>query len=747
MSTFIFSKKNPYFLSNTIDKVGFLNQEAFNNYDKDLFDEGTIIQGSPSSWISWNQFTFKLNYTDEYWNLIQKINYLKFQLKDTSEWGYYWITEFSKDNKLITITAKLDSLTTFWLKIKFKTNASALVDRLHAYRWLEKEAILKDNKYYLSPNFNEDSFLWQSDSQLAIDNKIKEEIISLENNISDETNLEYNPFIKGQFIYFIMKYNDKESETTVNYKPFGNNQNATAINPMPFWIIPIRNPHLDSMTPNDEFKRIYKILLASPYLHSIEYSIIPWGLMVRQLDPNNPNYDLQDNQIVLLKDWKAIYEEDLPTIDGITNSTDIYALRADTINNWINYGGGQEFKDILLNKDKINKLGYLKNKNNFDILNEPKLFMFPFFELNFIRAKRKILSIMNERLLSLSKFEEDINFFIKLIFTPYQISTYHIVNNGLYNTSLIDYKYSINTANANTLVSLSSSFQTFLVSYLSNFYTGLYSAKFNRVTGDIASVATTVGATAGGALAGAGYGASIGEAGGPIGAAGGAVIGALLGLLIGTVSSTSTIQNNNIKVQQEKNKLTDLARQPDSINSNADFDTYTDIQILQKQNTDNSYFISSIRIKSLPDYNKLQVALWFHKFGYPINKNLVIDNWDKLLIRESWNYIQIEQFSDVIDLQSIDIPWQAVEEIVELFNKGVRIWLYQNNFNTIVNNYNLPNWEIGLTWASPTGKIIFKNTDGQFIIQGGKIEMSEFTLENTDGQLDFIVTPNEVTNE
>lgn len=684
---FQFSKKQPLTLNNYNDKFIFTNKREFDAYDNFLFENQIYLKGG-ATYQSWNQVTITLTYTENLWHELSKTNYVKIMVEGTFSAQYYFINNYSIIQKnRISVTAILDVWMTYHTQIVFKENASVFVDRMSINRWKDKVATILKNQYYLIPNWSSESALWQPETKLTnMDNKIFESVYPLNLSLPN-TYIGYDDFLyQGEFVYFVFKYNTDSEVGKINYTPAtASDQLTFKANPMPFFILPLGSTNTD----------LYKDFVDSPYLQGIFYSQLPWFYPI----PYPPDHVFSDdekklNPLVAGVNWKNTWNETLPT-DFIKYN---HIIRGDLINSFFINKGDLIF-EMLTKQATYDNFGFLRDKTKFNPINEPKLYMYPYFEIDYVKGKRQELVIHNERLFSnindivLDQFPI---FKVNVLetFTPYFINSYRYINSGLYNTSSTDLKYSVDLSGANNLLSLSSAYKTFLNSYLANYNTGLNQKGFNTgvgVYGGLMGIAT-------GAIAGASLG--------PLGALGGAIVGGIGGI----VNMIQHTGDNAFAQQQQKNQLIDLARQPDTVNKNNNPDTYLEISLLRENK-----YAGTVRTRTLNDYNKYQVALYFHKFGYTYNRNLIVDNWDKLLIRDTWNYIQIEQFSNCVDLEKSNIPWQAILQIDEIFKQGIRLWNHFTNYETgnKLFDYDLPNWEKGIIWGDE--KFEISSTNGSMI--------------------------------
>lgn len=669
---FQYSKQQPLTINNYDDKFIFLNNNEFKEYDNFLFENQPIIDGGVT-YNSWNQLTLIIKYTENIWTELSKINYLKVIIDGAKDSQYYFITHYEIIGKnKISLTCDLDIWTTYQPLIKFKKNSSIFIDRMHANRWKSNKSSKIGNEYYLIPNWNENSFLWQPETKLQnMDNKIIENVYRSDLILPYDYSL-FNTFLyKGEFIYFVFKYDTNTTTGESNYyPPFPQNQKTFTANPMPFFIIPVLLGEL----------RVYTKFIDSPYLQGIYYSQIPW------FDPTirDPNHVFTDeekklNPIVTQQNWYKTYLETLPKeFDNIQ-----HIIRADLIDSFL-YNKGKEIYENFRENDILNTCGFIKDKDKFSPINEPKLYMYPFFELNYIKGKKQPLVIHNERLFSNIINTNSVNVIISILetFTPYYISSYRYISQGMYNTSKNDLKYSIDLSGTNNLLSLSSAYKTFLNSYLANYNTGLLQKKWNLGL----SIPNTGLGLASSMASGAITGSIIPGVG--------SLLGAGVGALIGATNAIGHWNNTTTDLRQQENILVDLARQPDTINNNLNTDTYLELGLLRDVE-----YCGSLRTKELTDYNREQVAYFFHKFGYPFNKNLIVEKWQDLIIRDTWNYLQIENFIHCIDLDNSNIPWLALNFFNEVFKKGIRLWkVFDFKIENKLFNYMLPNWEIDIDW-------------------------------------------------
>lgn len=719
---FQFSKKQPLTLNNYNDKFIFTNKREFDAYDNFLFENQTYLKGG-ATYQSWNQVTITLTYTENLWHELSKTNYVKIMVEGTFSAQYYFINNYSITQKnRISVTAILDVWMTYHTQIVFKENASVFVDRMSINRWKSLTAkFINMEDYCLIPNWSPESPLWQPENNLPnMDNKIVEEIIPLRlqtpNKFYPDYNFYENFLYKGEFIYMVFKYNTNTETGKMNYTPPYPeiDERAFTANPMPFFIIPLTKYSLKN----------YTDFIDNPYLQGIYYSQLPWFdptpritgfIYTDAIKANNP--------IVSGGDWKRVWKEDLPG-KVFTDLTTI--IRADLINSFFEKNKLDMYESFPNVRYQYVPFGVKREKEKFSPNNEPKLYMFPYFEIDYVRGKRTPLVIHNERWHSdwtIDNFETLYKISVLETFTPFYINSYRYINQGLYNTGGMDLKYSIDLSGTNNLISMASPYKEFLNSYLANYNTGKNQKAYN----------TGVGAYAG--LLGVGSSALAGASLSPLGALGGAVFGAIGGV----VNMIQHTGDNAFAQQQQKNQLIDLARQPDTANKNDNPDTYLELELLK-----DSEYTGVLRTRSLPEYNRYQIAYYFHKFGYTYNRNLIVDNWDKLLIRDTWNYIKIEQFSNCIDLEKSNIPWQAILQIDEIFKQGIRLWNHFSNYETVnkLFDYDLPNWEKGIIWGDEsltinlTGKDLLYNQPSNTLFNGDSLSV----LNKNDDILPYIQT-------
>lgn len=681
MAIIRYSKNKPLFYENDVNNWFWKNEKDFNNYIKYLFDDNKFINVGVK-FLSWNKIITIIDI--DFLNFHDNINqfyYFEFKLKENSKSQYYWLNNYTiLQNEKISLELSLDIWTTYFFDIKFKKEATADIVRLHLSRWRKDS---KENYYIF--NFTDNSYLYFNDPQIdGMKNNINQKQYFLNKNEDFSKYFgQFTPCFRGLFIYAICSYEDLEKEKgNSNYRfPIDHVSQLVGITPMPFYIIPLEASSLLELNK----------IINSPYLVSLMCSDLPWF-------SNDVIYkDDKINPLISPSNWELNYQEKLP--NDIKN-LNISVFRADLIhkrltsdfNNNTIPGRLKNCFNENLPIEIIEKWNVRKEKpKQFNPDNEPKLYMYPFFEIELLRGKRISLKLYNE-LLCANWDLKDILFPIIQSFTPYSILTLYIVNSGFYETSLLNGQYCIDASGTNTLVSLSSSYKQFLNQHLSAYNTGLKQQQSNQT----ADIIKTIGASGAGAIGGAIAGVPFG----PLGMLGGGLIGGVAGGFMGG----KQIMNDEFEIQKTKNQLTDLARTPDNIN-NFSNDPYLDIELMRDDN--DLYYKTSIRTKELTENNRYQVAMYFHKFGYEINKKLKINNWNNLIIRENWNYIQIEKISDIIDNKYI--PLSVIEWLNGKFKNGFRLWNYNNdNYNDIY-NYLLPNNEIDFPPYHNTNLISSKN--------------------------------------
>lgn len=670
MATIRYNYNKPLFYENDINNWFWKNKEDFNKYIKYIFSENNYIDIGVK-FLSWNKIKtiLDVNFLQFHEN-INQLYYFEIKLQENSKSQYYWLNNYTiLQNNKIALELTLDIWTTYFFDIKFKIEATADILRLHLSRWRNDS---KEN--YSIFNFTSNSHLYFNDPLIeGMKNNINQKQYFLNKNEDFSYYFfDYTPILKGMFIYAVCSYEDLEkAKGESNYHfDFINKYNQKTI-PMPFYIIPITNDLLN----NNEERNNFSKIINSPYLISLMCSDLPWFT-----DPSRYPYE-NNNNIVFTHNWKEIYGENLPQeIKDLKTKcfrTDLIHSRLTSEFNNNDFSGG--LKNCFNEKlpiEIIEKWNVRSKKTTeFNPDYEPKLYMYPFFEIELIRGKRTTLKLYNE-LLCANWDLKNILFPIIQSFTPYSVLTLYIANNGFYKTSLLNGQYCLEASGSNTLVSLSSSYKQFLNQHLSAYNTGLKQQQSNQ-TADILKTMSITGAGAiGGAVAGTPFG--------PLGMIGGSLLGGLFGLF----SGGKQVMNDEFEIQKTKNQLTDLARTPDNIN-NFSNDPYLDIELMRN---DGLYYKTSLRTKELTENNRYQVAMYFHKFGYMINKKLKINKWDDLIIRENWNYIQIEKISDIIDNNYL--PLSVITWLNDKFKNGFRLWNYNNDNYIDVYNYLLPNNEI-----------------------------------------------------
>lgn len=82
-----------------------------------------------------------------------------------------------------------------------------------------------------------------------------------------------------------------------------------------------------------------------------------------------------------------------------------------------------------------------------------------------------------------------------------------------------------------------------------------------------------------------------------------------------------------------------------------------------------------------------EVFLFLKKYGYQLDKTLIINNISELMTRTTYNYILLKNPQEVIN--RTNLPTEVFVELVNLFNHGFRLWAS----NSIIGKYDQNNWE------------------------------------------------------
>lgn len=150
----------------------------------------------------------------------------------------------------------------------------------------------------------------------------------------------------------------------------------------------------------------------------------------------------------------------------------------------------------------------------------------------------------------------------------------------------------------------------------------------------------------------------------------GSLVGTLIGGITGGLTSYKNYQNSILETQA---KAEDLNNTPPTIGAqgnNATFDTGNEIQGLY------------VEAKTITEENAKILANYFHMFGYKVNQNYNLA--DVIHTRESFNYVQTinAKFSG-------NVPHDYLEQIREMFDRGVTLWHTDD-----VGNYDVENNEL-----------------------------------------------------
>lgn len=144
--------------------------------------------------------------------------------------------------------------------------------------------------------------------------------------------------------------------------------------------------------------------------------------------------------------------------------------------------------------------------------------------------------------------------------------------------------------------------------------------------------------------------------------------------LIANAQENANIKENAI-ISMANAKVSDMINTPNSLKTSGN-DTLYNLELSQRK-------IDIIEYVPTPTM-KRRLKNYFKRYGYAINDYRTMD----LESRKYFNFIK----TNVCNISSNTVPHKYIEELKEIFNKGVTIWHVDNGAE--VGNYNVENMEV-----------------------------------------------------
>lgn len=639
----------------------------------------TTITGSGGySEVSTLEGRINVDYTD-----LEKIKTTAYLLMTINNFDrYYFVTKVTiKNDKVATLSLKLDTITTYLDTVQFSGNAK--VHRRHYDRWKI------DAAKSITANFDQDSGIWNDDYSINNQSFIKDKVISVNAISGDE--IDSHPYIfkykngRKYFAYAFLSVKDGNNGSAIYYDyDYQTPTSAVALNTAPLGqvILPISNGDWGS---HDEIREGNKarsiqvdqdgkitILasqelsfitleqlnrIGSAYVKSIVYSPIPLNRKFDTLVAGEKNhysflgFTETDDRIVINGQPLTYLTE---SMDGSSRglASKLNAGDPFKFENWDNTRVSTILSQTL--GDNVLTLATLTEDR--DYKRETKLLSSQHRKLELMSSNGQRTALINEFIFG----EDKLDLQVKVAIDNNQSLITTTLNTPLYLKYNIDNSKTFQVSYKGQIPNASTPYNNFVATSFNSYKTALAN---NRIHGAMGIANGVLGTVAAGVVRDPIKGAK-----------------ALFGI-------GSAVAETKMKEHALRAKVKDLH----NLGSSTEVNDISFIKDFQTTKTSSFGDLGmAISVSSHPITNQMEISDHYNKLGYVSDRIERFTGYANLAKRALFSHWEVSKISQA--MVKTNLPVEVLEEIDDMFNTGLTLWSH----NTVINNFDKENWEIDI---------------------------------------------------
>lgn len=659
-----YSEQTPGYTQNDTNWIAWENEGQRDTHLSKLFS----ANGEEGSFTELSAVNAKVNIEITSIEAAKRIKYVKVIITDNTndeKCRYYHVESVDiKNDKTATLFLVMDVIGTYYTDLV--VDGFVQLTRQHRNRYQEHilTATTTESKFIANSAaalYNEDGFNIPKPMVENLNRPLEYPYTDSADKIAAYKAFEWED---GFFVYAMIS-----PDTNHNGLYHGGDQEQ----PAPYFIVPVIQPNkTDAIFDSAGISYFYENVQYKPHELETKIGTTEWTNMKKALMIRSQYRELSRDPktIKLIRSPHRLQNN--PTLEiwresgTHTNGVERVKLRFSNTHS--------KYKSILATicENQSAKIGLYRGKDEFNSIIEPKIHTDEFIDLKVQAYNGETRTIPSNPYIDFDMIHVD----VEGETTPTHVSTTFTptFNSGVYG---LDYIKTLNSRisfkSYETLMTNTPAYMKFMMNSENSFNTAV---KNNKVDLAVGMTNAAIGGLTG---AGAGKAAAVSPGG-----AAGAAIGAAGKAITGTISSISNfIKRKNAMESQIK----DLKNRPDQLQGDSQS---VGVNIVNARIM-GAPFVSYIA-RPMPIATE-KIAMYYHMFGYKIDRAVELKDKSDLITRERFTYTEVDGLMPAI--QNSPIPHEILVEISGLFSNGLTLWAPSTQVKpNKVNDYSTFNKEI-----------------------------------------------------